>query len=378
MTTQARINAEVLQWARERARLTVEQLAHGAHAKPEQVIAWEDGITYPTFRQAQNLASTAHIPFGFLFLAKPPEERLPLPDLRTVGSAPLDRPSVDLLDTVRAALQKQAWYIEYLKESGYEPLSFVGAYSARSRVGDVVADMARVLGIGEGSRHGTWEDYQRSLIAAADNAGILVMRSGVVGNNTRRKLDVGEFRGFAVADRWAPAVFINSADAASARLFTLAHELAHLWIGSSGISNLATAASRHEERFCNAVAGEFLVPANAFRARWDTAIDWRDNLAVLAGVFHVSRLVVARRALDLGHIDEPTHRDYYLKELEAWRSARKPGGGGYRATGAKNGRRFSLAVITEALSGRMLLRDAGRLLGVKPAKIGEYAKEFGQ
>ncbi|MDP2830217.1 MAG: XRE family transcriptional regulator [Sulfuricellaceae bacterium] len=376
MTAPARINADVLLWARERARLTIEQLAKGVHAKPEQVMAWEVGEAFPTFRQAQHLAATAHVPFGFLFLPKPPQEKLPLPDLRTVGGEAVSEPSVDLLDTVRAVLQKQAWYIEYLKESGHAPLAFVGSHSLQSPVRSVVADMVRVLKIGEGTRHGSWEDYQRSLIAAADNAGILVMRSGMVGNNTHRKLDVAEFRGFAVADKWAPVVFINSADAPSARLFTFVHELAHLWIGSSGISNQSTTTSRREEQFCNAVAGEFLVPEHSFLDLWDGALDWRANVARLPGIYHVSKLVIARRALDLGFIDAQTHRDFYLQELEAYRRGKKSGGSSYRTAKAKNGQRFSLAILSEALSGRMLLRDAGRLLGVQPAKIGVYAKEF--
>lgn len=376
MTTQAKINHDVLHWARERARLTVDQLAKGVHAKPDQVVAWEDGQAYPTFRQAQLLADTAHVPFGFLFLTKPPEDKLPLPDLRTVGGQPVGRPSVDLLDTVRNVLQKQAWYADYLKDQGYEPLNFVGAFAADAAIKTVVADMRRMLNMGEDKRRGNWEEYHRTLIDAADAAGILVMRSGMVGNNTHRKLDVAEFRGFAVADPLAPLVFINSSDAPAARLFTLMHELAHLWIGSSGISSLANAVARREERFCNAVAGEFLVPENEFRALWSKAIDWRENISRLTGVFHVSNLVIARRARDLGMIDDLTHTDFYLAELTAFRNKKSSGGGWFSTQKAKNGMCFSKAVLCEARSGRLLIRDAGRLLGVQPAKIRTYAERF--
>lgn len=378
MTAQAKINHDVLQWARERARLTVDQLAKGAHAKPEQVLAWEDGETYPTFRQAQLLADTAHVPFGFLFLTKPPEDKLPLPDLRTVGGQPIGRPSVDLLDTVRNVLQKQAWYADYLKDQGHEPLNFVGAFTADAAVKIIVADIRRVLNLGEGELRGNWEEYHRTLINAADAAGILVMRSGMVGNNTHRKLDVAEFRGFAVADPLAPLIFINSSDAPAARLFTFMHELAHLWIGSSGISSLANTSSRREEKFCNAVAGEFLVPENELRAIWSNAVDWRENISRLTGVFHVSNLVIARRARDLGMIDDQTHNDFYLAELAAFRNKKSSGGGWFSTQKAKNGMRFSMAVIRETHSGRLLVRDAGRLLGVQPAKIRTYAERFEQ
>lgn len=139
------------------------------------------------------------------------------------------------------------------------------------------------------------------------------MRSGIVGNNTRRKLDVGEFRGFAISHATAPVIFINAADAPAARLFTLLHELARR--------------------------------------------------------FHVSQLVVARRALDLGLINRETYNNFYLAELERFRQAESQGGSYYRKAGSKNSTRFAEAVIAEAFSGRLLLRDAGKLLGVQPENL---------
>jgi Zn-dependent peptidase ImmA (M78 family) len=204
------------------------------------------------------------------------------------------------------------------------------------------------------------------------------MRSGIVGNNTRRKLDVGEFRGFAISDSLAPVVFINSADAPAARLFTLVHELAHLWLGSSGISNAAPASTRREEIFCNAVAGEFLAPREAFIGQWEASVsDLPLRLSELAARFHVSTLVIARRALDLGLIDSATYSEHYRAALERFRQLHSGGGNFYRNAGAKNSTRFARAVIAEALGGRLLMRDAARLLGVQPAKIKEFAEQLG-
>lgn len=377
MVTQAKINSRIIGWARERAHLTADELAQGTGVKLDQLIAWESGAAHPTFRQAQSLASAAHIPFGFLFLPQPPEEQLPLPDLRTVGGSPLPRPSVDLMDTVRNALHKQTWFQEYANEHGREPLPFVGAYTVESSVQNVVGSMREVLPVDPRFRRGSGDEYLGALVAAADRAGVLVLRNGIVGNNVHRKLDVSEFRGFAIADPLVPVVFINNADALKARLFTLLHELAHIWTGSSGVSGMPSAASRREERFCNAVAGEFLAPEAEFRAQWDGQADWRENLRRLTAVFHVSNLVVARRARDLGYIDEQTHSDYYLAELEAFRKSKKAGGGGYANTLTRNGRAFSEAVTREAMSGRLLMRDASRLLGLQPASLRAYARELG-
>lgn len=372
--THALINPNLMTWSRRRAGLTEAELAASITVREEKVLAWESGDSKPTFRQAQQWASVAHVPFGYLFLNEPPDDVLPLPDLRTVGGAAPAAPSVELLDTIRDVLRKHEWYLDYLKEQGQSPLPFVGRFSITSHIADVVADIRSVLGVHEAPHRQNGDEYLRQLIAGADAAGILVMRSGVVGTNTHRKLDVGEFRGFAISNKFAPIVFINIADAPAARLFTLIHEFAHIWIGSSGISSVSPSSNRRDEVFCNAVAGEFLVPKARFIALWRETGDWTAQLAELASVFYVSKLVIARRACDLGFISSNEYGRYYISELNDHRNERKSGSGDfYRTAGSKNSKRFSRAVLSETLSGRLLLRDAGKLLGVQPAKLRTYA-----
>ncbi|MEN9467912.1 MAG: hypothetical protein RL081_1913 [Pseudomonadota bacterium] len=375
----AQINPEVLRWARGRLGMDIGAAAIAAGVKPEQFERWETGDGLPTFRQAQNIAQALHAPFGFFFLPQAPVEQPLLPDLRTVGGRPVGRPSVDLLETVKQALQRQAWYVEYQQEQGRAALPFVGKFRLDANPQVVAADIRAVLGVELEQGQRKWDDYQRALIQGAESAGVLVMRSGMVGNNTHRKLDVGEFRGFAISHRVAPVVFVNSADAPTARLFTLMHELAHIWFGSSGISNGEAGNARQEEIACNAVAGEFLAPASVFRQLWTGGeADLRTPLAELAQRFHVSQLVIARRALDLGLMDRETYNNFYLAELERFRNAENKGGGSfYRTAVSKNSERFAKAVTAEALSGRMLLRDAGKLLGVQPAKIRQFAEQLG-
>ncbi len=376
--THALVNPSLMSWSRLRAGLTTDELAKSLPVKPDKVLEWEAGASRPTFRQAQQWAALAHVPFGFLFLKDPPQDRLPLPDLRTVGGVAPVKPSIDLLDTLRDVLRKQEWYLDYAKEQELAPLAFIGRFSVTSAVADVVADMRNTFPLTDKPARQDGDEYMRHLVGAADSAGILVMRSGIVGSNTHRKLDVGEFRGFAMCDRLAPVVFINSADAPAARLFTLIHELAHLWIGSSGISNVTPSNNRREEVFCNAVAGEFLVPEEQFKRAWRDTADWAGNLPALAAQFHVSRLVVARRACDLAFISNDAYAAYYLAELNAFRQKKGTGGSFYSSAGAKNSKRFSRAVLSEALSGRLLLRDAGKLLGIQPAKIRTYAEKVGE
>ena len=379
MSAKAHINPKILRWMRERGGLDMGDAAHAASISPAQLALWEAGETQPTFLQAQKLAQALHAPFGYLFLAEPPAENLPLPDLRTVGGAPVPRPSIDLLDTIRLSLQRQTWYLDHLHDEGADPLPFVARFAMGAPARAVADDMRAVLGIDVEKGQRNWEVYFRQLIEAAEAVGILVMRSGIVGNNTHRPLDVAEFRGFAVSHPLAPLVFINSADAPAARLFTLIHELAHVWVGSSGISNASPGNARREEVFCNAVAGEFLAPHDVFNPLWKASTaSLPERVAELAQRFHVSRLVIMRRALDLGLVDHATYLQHYQAELAAFRN--QPGGRGnfYRNASVKNSKRFARAVLAEALSGRLLLRDAGRLLGVQPGKLKVLAGELEQ
>nr|WP_314568879.1 XRE family transcriptional regulator [uncultured Pseudomonas sp.] len=376
MTQTAFINPDILSWSRQRAGLSEAQVAKGLSVKLERVKEWEGGLSLPTFNQSQKWAAVVHVPFGFLFLKAPPQEHLPLPDLRTVGGVFPEKPSLNLIDTVRDVLRKQDWYLDYLQDQERSQLPFVGSFSLRSPVKDVVADIRRMLGVTDDFARMSYDDYFRALVSGAEDAGILVMRSGVALGNTHRKLDVSEFRGFAISNALAPVVFINSADAPTARLFTLMHELAHIWIGSTGVSDGSSQSARQEEAFCNAVAGEFLAPELIFRAHWGSDVRWEENLTPLAGRFRVSTLVIAHRACDLGYISSDQYGAYYRRILQEYRDKDGSGGDYYRTAAIRNSTRLSKAVLAEAQSGRILLRDAGKLLGVQPAKLKAYGMKL--
>lgn len=375
MPEQALINPRIVTWARQRAGLSEESLAQKIKINDVTKLAkWESGVAKPTFRQAQKIASVTNIPFGYLFLEEPPNEQLPIPDLRTVADRHVDEASVDMKEIIRQVMLKQEWYRDYLIKQDEPKLEFIGKFSIKNSVSEVAEDIRLTLQVPIPQK-GSWEEYYRALIKGAEQARILVMRSGIVGNNTRRKLEVSEFRGFAISDDFAPVVFINSSDAPAARLFTLIHELAHLWIGSSGISNLE---HNHaiEEAFCNSVAGEFLVPELAFYRVWNPELSLELNLTEIKSYFHVSKLVAAKRALDCKVIDAATYWKFYNSELNKFRN-KKSGQGDFNINaGAKNSKLFSSAVVAEALSGRMLLRDASNLLGIKPNNIKNYARKL--
>lgn len=194
------------------------------------------------------------------------------------------------------------------------------------------------------------------------------MASGVVGSNNRRGLDPQEFRGFALADELAPLVFINGADTKAAQMFTLAHELAHVWLGQSAVSDAeARALPDHEiERWCNAVAAELLIPLEAVRETYDGRAELQGEVGRLARRFKVSTLVVLRRIRDAGGIGHDHYWRAYEEELARLRALPRGSGGDFYLTlGARVSRRFARALVVSTLEGQTLYRDAFRMLGIK-------------
>jgi len=370
------ITGEVFRWARKRAGLSEEKLAKSVHAKPDRIHAWETGKEYPNFQQAQKLASALSIPLGYLFLSKPPQITNPVTDFRTLPEKESGNLSPNLQDVLDDALRKRDWYREWRQQEDIAPFEFVGKYSLRHKPDDIVHDMRQVLDVPQGfaEKVNTWDLHLRQLVQKVELAGILVLQSGIVGNNTRRKLSVEEFRGFALADQYAPIVFINAQDSTAARIFTLFHELAHIWTGTSGISNPDFKSTRTEtqqaEIFCNQVAAEFLVPNEMFAKRWNIHQDTLDNAQQLAAYFRVSSQVILRRAFDAGFLSFGEYQKSVQLAIKASKPRAKGGGGDfYNTLFSRNSRRFTTELLSAVSSGRLSYLDGARLLNTRPGKL---------
>lgn len=380
---QMTLQAGVLQWARERAGLEPAQLAGKLGIKPERVFEWEKSGRI-SFSQVDKLAHHTHTPVGFLYLAAPPEDRLTIPDLRTVGDRPLHRPSPDLLETVQMMQRRQAWMREELIEDAMDPLGFVGAFGLNSPHRDVAEAMRGALKLDHdwAAREQSWTDALRHLRKQIEDAGVLVMFNGIVGNNTHRKLNPDEFRGFALVDEYAPLIFINGADFKGAQMFTMAHELAHIFIGAAGVSNFEALqpASHAVEQFCNRVAAEFLVPEAGLREYWARMGRIDEPYQAIARQFKVSTLVAARRALDLGLINRETFFEFYQPYQEDERRLQqrkdKAGGSFWNNQNVRIGYRFGTAIIRAVSEGRLLYRDAYALTGLKGKTFDRFVKNL--
>ncbi|EAV2866431.1 ImmA/IrrE family metallo-endopeptidase [Salmonella enterica] len=372
---EALVNPKILVWARERAGFTVQKIAEKLSVKSEKVESWESGDKKPTFRQAQTFADKTYIPFGYLFLSAPPQEKLPLPDLRTIGDHPVGRFSLDLKDTIRNTVEQQEWFKDFCQKQDYSRLDWVGSATVED-FQFTLKTANHLLNNNTDKRPKNFENYFRTLINKIEKLGVLVMRNSIVGNNTHRPLDRNEFRGFAITDSYAPVIFINANDAKQAQIFTLLHEFAHLLINKSGVSDLSHRNENIIEKFCNRVAAEFLVPTDEFRIRWNPDFNnWKFNLPVLESHFHVSQWVIARRALECDFITESQYWEHYKKILESLKKEKN----GLPSYGLLIKMRYSRtlteAIASEALSGRMLLRDAQHLTGIHPGSLKEFAKK---
>lgn len=365
--TRIAVSKELLRWARERAGLTQDELIRKFKRLPE----WETGETQPTLKQVEDFARAVHVPVGYLFLAKPPEEAVPIPDFRTFPGEDVKRPSPNLLDTIYACQERQSWYRDFVRITRQAERSFIGSVTIAIPPEEVATRMRNILGFNLDARREcrTWTDALRLFILQAERIGVLVMVSGVVMNNNRRRLDPVEFRGFALSDPLAPLIFINGSDTKAAQMFTLAHELAHLWLGASALSNIGTTPRqgfRREEIWCNAVAAELLVPLSALRAELRDKELLDDTLSRLARTFKVSTLVVLRRLLDAGKLDRASFNSAWEQERRRLQKPSKGGGGGnfYHTTIARVSRRFTRALVVSTLEGHTLYRDAFRMLGI--------------
>ncbi len=374
---EALVNPRLLVWARERAELDADAMAASLKVSSDRVAEWETGAAHPSFTQAERWANVTHVPFGVLYAPKPPGE-LPLPDdFRTVAGKP-HRPSPAFRDLYADVLFKHEWYRSYRLSEGFPPVRFVG--SRRGQVGaeTLVREMRSVINVTR-SGASTGEDYYRDLVSSAEQAGVWVMRSGtVVAGNTSRAIKPDEFRGFAIADPVAPLVFVNAADSTSAQIFTLVHELAHLWLGKTGVSDPLAPTTDATERLCNAAAAEFLVPGNELASLWRKSEAAEAQFVALARSFKVSAAVVAIRAREKGLASRGVVESFLEKQRSAWKQSRKKSGGNfYRTLVSRNGSAFTRAVLSSALSQEIFIRDAGRLLNVSAAKVMEVARREG-
>lgn len=380
MESTLQLSVKTLEWAANKNGSSLPEFARTLYTRDESVA---NNITRGalTFVQMKKFAERAKVPFGFLFLPEPPPKFTTaknLVDFRTVkNNEPL---SDDFLEIYKDVEHKQTWYKDYLISIDEPKLEFVGKYRNNPNIANeiIAADIRRTLDLENIEQKISPAYYYDEFAKHCESAGVLVFKNSVVVTNNRRSLNANEFRGFVIADDYAPAVFINADDSKKANIFTLAHELAHVWLGESGISDADTNSNNQHEVKCNAIAAEILVPKNYFLQAWDASpLDDRQKITKLNRKFKVSDLVIARVALTNKKISPEFYRLIQDEVEKHWRDhkaklkakEKKGGPPQSRTAPIKNSRRLNSTVLSLVRSHQMALSEASILLNVNTARI---------
>ena len=329
---------------------------------------WMSGEKSPTFNQLEEFSKKTRIPLGYFFLKTPPIEECKLLEYRTVNSTVAQTPSRDLFDTIRYMENVQEWMRDYLVRGGADKVGFVGTIDPNDDVVSVAANIRQILGIKK-----NWYENSSSLDSSfkilrenISAVGIIIMMNGIVGNNTRRHLDIEEFRAFTLIDDFAPLIFINSADSKSGKIFSLLHEFIHIGVAQNSLYN----AWRDDfpvinplETFCNGVSAEVIAPLDLFKEKWKPITsDVSTKISSLSSYFKCSQLVIARRAYDLGFISDSEYAVAAMEAKQGFLQKTDSGGGDYYRTQATRiDHRFLFALESSVIEGRTLYSDAFRL-----------------
>ena len=341
---------------------------------------WINGVTKPTFNQIEDVSKKTHIPFGYFFLKKPPEDELSLIHCRTINSTKMKNPSRNLIDTINIMSNAQEWMAEYNEDEGLDPLPFVGRFKNTDDPSIIAEDIRNELNIEvdwfKNVKHA--EESFKYLKNRISDLGILVMQNGIVGNSTNRPLNIEEFRAFTLINEYAPLIFINSKDEKHAKVFSLVHELSHIWLGEDDLFNdndFGEFEVSKTEQICNAVAADILTPSSIFVEKWNQSGDTEDtNISDIAKYFKCSKSVILRRALTHNFISKRNYDNLTnnlkkeRKDLDLLKKGKfkKSGGGNlYNSNASRWDNNFIFALDNSTKSGRTSYLEAYRLTKMK-------------
>jgi Zn-dependent peptidase ImmA (M78 family) len=371
----ALVTPDLLKWARLTAKYSLEDAAFKLKIDTTKLLDWEEGNKSPTVTQAEKMSKLYKRPLAVFFLPVPPERFETLRDFRKSSRSEDFNTALSFL--MREILAKQSWISDFRKEEGELPHEFVGKFSLNDTHEVVATNIRKMLRNDECPRQ---VDILKYCVEKAESNGIFVSQASYV--NSRLLLEIEDVRGFAISDSYAPYIFINSRDSKNAQLFTLIHELAHIWIGESGVSDLnlysvmGGNALDYEttEYFCNEVAANVLMP----KEKIHTSVDGMQNIGInevdiLSDKFRVSSYAMLVRLRNLGLIKFKTFMtlkeqlsDRYKKYVAQSSAKSSSGGPNYNLlTIRKNSKSFSRIIYNLYRGGRISGSEASDLLSIK-------------
>ncbi len=381
------IQPKVLTWARETAGMSLDDAARAlgltdarGRTGVQRLEAMELGADEPTRPLLLKMAKTYRRPLLVFYLAEPPKTGDRGQDFRTLPGHEKFNPELDAL--VRDIKARQGLIRSMLEDDKAEALPFVSSATMELPAPKLAARMAERLNFSlELYRVAKTRDeaftYLRETIEAS---GVYVLLLGNLGSY-HTNIPVEVFRGFALADDIAPLIVINDQDSRTAWSFTALHELAHLWLGQTGISGADS--ENTIERYCNDVAGEFLLPATELRQLAPflklSVAAIAEHIEPFAQAHRVSRAMIAYKLYRAGMIGKTTwgaldqrFKDEYLqfKQHEAERNKKAEGGPNYYIVRRHRVGPALLGLVRRSLDeGTITYTKASTVLGVKPRSV---------
>lgn len=377
------VNPQILRWARTTVNMTLSQVATTLKRKSEEIEAWENGTSAPTYSQLEKLAYEVYKrPLATFFLPVVPEEKLPKSEFRTLPLADMETLEKDTCLKIRKAHAYQLSLFDIF--SGKNPANQKIWKEVLLSFSDYVATQAQLvrekLGITL-QKQIDWKSDEQALKAwrqAIEECGIFVFK------DTFKQKDIS---GFCLIDENFPIILINNSTTKTRQIFSLMHELAHLLLDMNGISkfdssyiNQLSSTNRKIEQFCNAVAAEILIPEQDFREqikRLPSNVEQatEEQFSDLAKRYGVSREAVLRRLLDKDYVS----RSFYNEKSRIWTAQlKKTGSGGdwYRSQKTYISERFAGEVIGRHYRQQISLEQAAELLGLKPKNYAKFEETF--
>lgn len=370
MADYIQIKTSIIRWACNRIGSLYSELSASKDFK--RLSNEKDGAVSLTLKQAEKLAKVLRYPFVFLLLDSPVTDidKLPIADFRSIEGKEV-KPNINLKEQIEYCQNQQDWFSDYVNTCDLDVFKYNGEFSLHDDPQEVGLKLKEFLKITYKLSKNA-NDYLKRLKIILENNGILVSSSKVL-KNTQNRLSLSDFRGFALYDDNAPLIFINGNDSASAQIFTLCHELGHIVLGQSGVSDVVKNNTKKIEKWCNEFAANILMPKNDVIDTFDQYINISQFLQDATKLFHVSANALLLRIYNLNLIDKDTFdKEWakakalyidYLKSLQE--SNGKSSGNYYKTVNSRLSHRLLQSLISSTSVGKTTFRDAAYLLGLK-------------
>jgi len=367
--TNVEIKIEILNWAIQQSDIPKDNLID----KYPIIEKWINGDKKPTFKQLLKFSDWLKIPFGLLFLQEVPKDNEMNAEFRTINQKLHSSFSKNLRDTLLEMERRQLWMSEYSIRNQLDTINWDINIDYKDDPQIVAAKLRSFFDLDDfwQSKIKTQYEHFKFLRDIIEAEGVLVMMNGIVGNNTHRKLDIEEFRAFALSDRYAPLIFINRNDTVSGMIFSIVHEMIHLIIEDDQDDVLIESDIVEKERLINAFTAEFLVPSNIIKDEFNITENIFYEVDRLCRLFNVSSSVIGIKLYKLGLIDNEVKDEIindankYFLESKNIRENKSVGGNFYSTTASRISKTFYNTVIHQVEAGNIQFTEAYRLLNLK-------------